>query len=183
MRHDYCDMVDMRGDKSVAAFRDQVERRMLLIEWTRHGDMLSTARLPERIGGTARPSKFYCEMHNPRRSEQARRAYQRDRSFSAEYKELIAAYWTAMFGKVVTWDIEDHRRIRKAAYGKLIFLKKPTLFIDELRAQGCTSQAEIARHLGISRQAVSAAMKRQTEKPIRYGSELAPILSLLRNET
>lgn len=160
----YCDIVEMGGDRSAAAFRDQVERRMLLVAWARHGDLLSIARLPNQAEGSPKPSKFYCEMHNPRRSDQARRAYQRDRNFAAEYEELIAAYWTIEAGKIPTWDIEAHAHIRKAAYNRLLLMKKPTLFIDELKAKGINRQAEIARHLGISRQAVSAAIKRRSAK-------------------
>ncbi len=160
----YCDIVEVGGDRSVAAFRDQVERRMLLIAWARHGDLLSIARLPNQAEGAPKPSKFYCEMHNPRRSDQARRAYQRDRRFAAEYKELIAAYWTIEAGKLPTWDIGAHALIRKAAYKRLLLMKKPTLFIDELKAKGINSQTEIARDLGISRQAVSAAIKRRAAK-------------------
>lgn len=160
----YCDIVQMRGDKSVASFRDQVERRMLIIAWARHGDLLSVARLPNQPEGSPKPSKFYCEMHNPRRSDEARRAYQRDRSFASEYDELIAAHWTIWAGELPTWDIEAHAEVRKEAFRRLLLMKKPTLFIDELEAKGISSQAEIARHLGVSRQAVSAAIKRRALK-------------------
>jgi hypothetical protein len=160
----YCDLVDLRGDRSVEAFRHQVEHRMLHIAWARQGNLLSAARLPGQPEGSAKPSKLYCERHNPRRSDQARRAYKRDRRYAAEYEELIAAYWTIEAGKLPTWDIEAHALIRKAAYNKLLQMKKPTLLIDELKEKGINSQTEIARELGISRQAVSAAIKRRAAK-------------------
>jgi Winged helix-turn-helix DNA-binding len=156
-----CDIVDMRGDRSVAAFRDQVERRTVIAAWARSGDLLSVARLPNQPEGAAKPSKLYCGDHNPRRSDEARRAYQRDRRFEAEYRELIAAYWTIFAGELPTWDIEAHAEVRKEAYRRLQLMKKPTIFIRELEAKDITSQAEIARKLGVSRQAVSAAIKRR----------------------
>ena len=159
--HTYCNITEMRGDRSVAGFRDQVERRMLIFAWVKRGDVLSATRLPNQQEGAAKPSKFYCESHNPRRSDQARRAYQRDRRFAPEYSEIIAAYWTVQAGKLPSWDIEAHAYVRRIAYERLLFIKKPTMFIDELKAQGIANQAEIARRLGVSRQAVSATLKRQ----------------------
>ena len=166
----YCDPIEMRGDRSAEAFRDQVERLMLILAWGRHGNLLSTPRLPNQPEGAAKPSKLYCEMHNQRRSDQARRAYQRDRRFAAEYQALISACWSGAVGRLPTWDIEVHAAIRKAAYYKLLHLKKPTLFIDELKAQGIDSQAEISRILGISPAAVSAAIKRHSTKPSSVGN-------------
>ena len=157
----YCDPVERRGHRSVAAFRDQVERRTLYAAWGRGGDLPSVARLPDQPDGAAKPSKLYCENHNPRRSDDARRAYQRDRRFAAEYRELIAGFWTAFAGELPTWDIEAHAYVRREAYRRLQLMKKPTTFIRELEASGTTKQAEIARQLGVSRQAVSAAIKRR----------------------
>jgi hypothetical protein len=162
MLSSYCDPVERRGDSSIETFRDLVERRMLLICWARRGNVLSSVLLRYQKAGSAKPSKFYCERHNPRRSVEARRAYQRDRKFAGEYKELIAAHWTTLAGKMPTWDIEAHAWIRKEAYSRLQFMKKPTLFIEYFAAKGITGQSELAKRLGISRQAVSAAMKRRT---------------------
>jgi hypothetical protein len=164
LRHDYCDIVDMRGDRSVAAFRDQVERRMRLDAWARRGDVWSTIRLPGHAEGQPKPSKFHCEMHNPRRNEEARRAYQRDRRLAVEYNAYIAEYWEVKAGTVPAWDIEEQRRGRKVAYERLLFDKDTDLVIDSLMSQGCTNQAEIARHLGITRQAVSVSIKRRAAK-------------------
>lgn len=157
----YCDPVERRGDRSVAAFRDQVERRTLHAAWGRRGDLLSAVRLPDQPDGAAKPSKLYCENHNPRRSDDARRAYQRDRRFAAEYRELIAGFWTVFAGELPTWDIEAHAYVRREAYRRLQLMKKPTTFISQLEASGVTKQAEIARQIGVSRQAVSAAIKRR----------------------
>lgn len=160
----YCDPVKMRGDRSAAAFRSQVERRTLLSAWGRRGNLASAARLPNQPDGVAKPSRLYCENHNPRRSDEARRAYQRDRRFAAEYRELIAGFWTAYAGELPTWDIEAHAYVRSEAYRRLQLMKKPTTFIGELEAEGVTSQTEIARQLGVSRQAVSAAIKRRKRR-------------------
>lgn len=160
----FCDVLEMRGDRSVATFRDQVERRTVIAAWARRGDVLSAARLPNQPEGAAKPSKLYCKDHNPRRSDEARRAYQRDRRFSAEYRELIAAYWTILAGELPTWDIEAHAEVRREAYRRLQLMKKPTTFISELEAKGVTSQTEIAQQLGVSRQAVSAAIKRRERR-------------------
>lgn len=168
MISDFCDSVEMRGDFSVAAFRDQVERRTVIAAWARRGDLLSVARCPNQPEGAAKPSKLYCEDHNPRRSDESRRAYQRDRRFEAEYRELIASYWTVFAGELPTWDIEAHAEVRREAFRRLQLMKKPTTFISELKAKGVTSQSEIARQLKVSRQAVSAAIKRRER---RYATE------------
>lgn len=81
----YCDMVEMRGDRSVSAFREDVELRTLIAAWARHGDLLRPTKLPGQSEGAAKPSKLYCEAHNPGRSDESRRAYQRDRRFAQEY--------------------------------------------------------------------------------------------------
>jgi hypothetical protein len=166
----YCDPVERRGDSSVATFRDQVERRMLVIAWAKRGNTVSSALLPQQAPGTAKPSKFYCDQHNPRRSVEARRAYQRDRRFAAEYAELIAAHWKIFAGRLHTWDIEAHAWIRKEAYSRLLFMKKPTQFIEHFEQKGIVKQADLARKLGISRQAVSAAIKRRA---LKFGSSTA----------
>ncbi|WP_124982507.1 HTH domain-containing protein [Ralstonia solanacearum] len=49
------------------------------------------------------------------------------------------------------------------AYRQLQALKSPTMMVEELQAKGMSSQAEIARYLGVSRQAVSAAIKRRAK--------------------
>jgi len=144
----------------VEEFRLQQDDLVRFQAWASRGNVMTAARLPSQGKGAAKPSKFYCEMHNPRRSDEARRNYQRDRRFAAEYAELIAVYWEAVAGQVRIWKMEEHRQARKLAYRKLLSIKKPTLFIEEMQKEGHTNLAEIARHLGVSRQAVSAAVKR-----------------------
>ncbi|WP_231390569.1 hypothetical protein [Pseudomonas qingdaonensis] len=160
----YCDMQELRGDFSVTAFREHVERRMLVSTWAEDGQLLKPATLPGQPEGAARPSKLYCEAHNPRRSDEARRAYQRDRRFALEYEELIAQIWSQGAAELRRWDIETWAEVRKKAYIKLQTLKSPTSSLDDLLNRGVTNQAEIARTLGVSRQAVSAAIRRRAKK-------------------
>lgn len=160
-----CDVREMRGDLSVDSFRDQVERRVLMAAWARRGDVFNAVRLPNQPDGTPKPSKLYCEGHNPRRSIEARRAYQRDRRFQAEYEELIAQLWSQQTGKLPGWDLEAHAYVRREAFRLLQAVKVRTRLIGELQEQGMTCQAEIARRLGVSRQAVSAAIKRRARAP------------------
>ena len=166
MLNRYCEIIEMRGDFSAANFQDQVERKMLITEWARHGELVRPTRLPRQPDGAAKPSKLYCEEHNPRRSEEARRAYQRDRRFTAEYEELIEQIWRQGINTATlpAWDIKAHAYVRKEAYHQLQALRSPTNMIDNLLASGTMSQAEIARQLGVSRQAVSAAFKRRAQK-------------------
>jgi hypothetical protein len=206
---EHCDIREMRGDFSVESFRDQVERRTLLIEWAKHGDMSGSARLPGNPKGAQRPSKMYCDLHYPGRTEDARRAYQRDRRFVAEFDELIAEFWAQYAGHIREWNLDDHALVRHAAYHHLQLMKAPTRILDEvlnqqhtenpsaklysstksiddyyevaraahrrirrmkepkdwlddLNARGMFNQSEVARHLGIKRQAVSAALKRKS---------------------
>lgn len=161
-----CEIFEMRGDFSVDNFRDQVERKMLIKEWAQHGELVRPTRLPHQPDGVAKPSKLYCEEHNPRRSEEARRAYQRDRRFAAEYEELIAQVWRQGINSATLagWDIKAHAYVRREAYRLLQAFKSPTSIIDSLCANRTMSQADIARQLGVSRQAVSAAIKRRAQK-------------------
>ncbi|BAP88951.1 putative uncharacterized protein [Burkholderiales bacterium GJ-E10] len=155
-----CDVREMRGDLSVESFRDQVERRALMVAWARRGDVFNALRLPNQPDGAPKPSKFYCEGHNPRRSAEARRAYQRDRRFAAEYEELMSIIWNQRAGTLPRWDLEAHAYVRREAFRLLQAMKVRTALIGELQDQGVTCQAEIARRLGVSRQAVSKIIKR-----------------------
>jgi len=164
----YCDVSEMRGDFSVSGFRDHVERRMLITEWARHGDLVMLTRPKRHTNRTAKPSKLYCEAHNPRRSDVARRAYQRDRRFAEAYQQLIDQIWRQSINSATlpTWDIEAHADVRREAYRQLQASKAPkvpTSTVDDLLAQGM-SQAEIARQLKVSRKAVSVAIKRRAQK-------------------
>ncbi|WP_102223178.1 winged helix-turn-helix transcriptional regulator [Acidimangrovimonas sediminis] len=164
----YCDAQEMRGDRSVEGFREHVERRMLITEWARHGELVWSSRSPRAMEG-ARPSRLYCETHNPRRSEDARRAYQRDRRFVAEFEAKIDVVWREAIRQALlpTWDIEAHAEVRREAYRQVQVAKSPTAMIDKLLAEeGPMTQAEIARRLGTSRQAVSAALRRRARKAV-----------------
>lgn len=208
VRLEHCDIREMRGDFSVESFRDQVERRALLIEWAKHGDIAGAIRLPGNPQGAQRPSKLYCDLHYPGRSDDARRAYQRDRRFVAEFEELIQEFWAQYAGHLRQWHIDDHALVRHAAYHHLRLMKAPTRTLDdylnsigltssrpqkapnvksiddyydvaraahtrigrmkemsnwtdELKEHGILNQAEVARRLGIGRQAVSTAIKRR----------------------
>ncbi|MNJ17952.1 hypothetical protein D3C77_122440 [compost metagenome] len=160
----YCDMLEMQGDFSVAAFREHVERRMLISTWAKHGELLRPTDLPGQPEGAAKPSKLYCEAHNPRRSDDSRRTYQRDRRFARQYEDLIAQIWSQEVATLPSWNIEAHAYVRREAYRLLQALKSPTSEMDDLLTQGIMSQAEIARKLGVSRQAVSAAIKQRRQK-------------------
>ncbi|MGO4398005.1 hypothetical protein [Achromobacter sp. PAB15] len=160
----------MRGDRSVSGFRDRVERITLYQEWAKHGELAWGTRKPGQDEAAAKPSKLYCEFHNPRRSSEARRAYQRDRRFTAEYEIVMDEVWSQGInsGTLPTWDIEAHAYVRREAYRLLQEIKAPRASIENIQAllaQGM-SQADIARQLNASRQAVSAAIKHQKQKPV-----------------
>lgn len=143
----------------VDEFRDQVERRAQNAAWALGGDVLSAALLPNQKEGEPKPSKFYCENHNPSRSADARRAYQRDRRFTAEYEELIFSIWANH--ELPTWDIEAHAYVRTEAYRILHAMKSTKDLIAAEISKGAHNQSEIARNLGIeNRQTVSIAIKR-----------------------
>ncbi|MGI3475822.1 MarR family transcriptional regulator [Providencia stuartii] len=160
----YCEAIEMRNDRSVEGFRDCVERITLYQEWAKQGELSWNTRKPGQDDKASKPSKLYCEMHNPRRSDEARRAYQRDRRFVAEYKNLMEAIWSQGINTMFLspWDIEAHAYVRREAYRLVQEAKAPRTTastIQELLAQGM-SQSDVARELGISRQAVSATIKR-----------------------
>lgn len=163
----YCNVREMKGDFSVAAFRDQVERATEIAAWIKRGDMLGAALLPDQKEGSAKPSKLYCEHHNPRRSTKAQRTYQRDRRLAHEYAELMSMIWSNQVNKLPIWDIDAHKHVRQEAYRLLHEMKDTKNLIAAMLAQGITNQAEIARQLGLERQAVSVAIK-------RHGLKAAP---------
>ncbi|AKU20771.1 hypothetical protein [Massilia sp. NR 4-1] len=162
----YCDSREMQkawysreNHVIVDEFRDQVERRAQNAAWALRGDVLSAALLPNQKEGESKPSKFYCENHNPSRSDDARRAYQRDRRFAAEYEELMTLIWADQ--KLPTWDIEAHAYVRTEAYRLLHAMKSTKNLIAAELNKGVRNQSEIARNLGIeNRQTVSIAIKR-----------------------
>lgn len=164
MRFKYCDVSELKGDYSVSNFEDQVRQRMLITEWSRHGKLVRSSRLSGQSIDSAKPSILYCEFHNPRRSDAARRAYQRDHKFIGAFEELIQAVQSEAIRRCVFrgWDIESHVDVRRNAYRLLQGMKSRTRLIDDLLAsEGPMTQAQIASRLGISQQAVSAALKRK----------------------
>ncbi len=156
----YCDVMEMRGDFSLDSFRDQIERRTLITMWASRGELLSASRMPNHLKGSPKPSKLYCEMHNPGRSPEARRTYQRDRRFKFLYERLISTLWSLHADELPTWDIEAHTVVRREAYRLLQDSKSIKRTVAELLADGALNQSQIARRLGVSRQGVSAAIKR-----------------------
>lgn len=140
----YCDHRQMLGDYSVEEFRDQVERRASNFIWRQHGDMYGAVRLKDPQNGAQRPSKRYCDLHQPGRSEATRRAYQRDRRFVAEYEEIVGVLWSRHAGDLRQWHIDDHELVRDAAYHAVRLLKAPTRILDEcpnLKAKATTDRS------------------------------------------
>lgn len=167
MTRTYCNDEEIVGEITVEAFRDQVERGALLNVWGRKGVLTNLAQLPSQPAGAPKPSRLYCEHHNPRRSVEARRAYQRDRRFLPEFEALIDRIWMEESHLLSYRCAEDYVYVRSKAYQLIQEYKAPTIRIDELLAEGISSQAEIARRLGISRQAVSAAFKRRALRKVK----------------
>jgi hypothetical protein len=164
----YCKVGEMGKDWSVSSFRDQVERMALQAAWALHGDTLSATLLPNQKEGESKPSKFYCERHNPSRSIEARRAYQRDRRLSGEYEDLMSMIWSKGAGQLPPGDIEAHSYVRTEAYRLLHAMKSTKDLIAAEMDKGVTNQSEIARRLGIEhRQTVSIAIKRRGLKTRR----------------
>lgn len=162
----YGDLVEMRADCSVESFHEYIEPKMKLREHARHGDLAWTTRLAGSPTASPKPSKLYCEKHHPSRSDSSRRAYQRDRRFIWEYRALMEQIWSHGFNNSTLsgWDIEEHAYVRREAYRQVKALRSPTSMLDDFLSKGTMTQAEIARQLGISRQAVSAAIKRRALK-------------------
>ncbi|KXV14894.1 hypothetical protein AD933_10780 [Acetobacter malorum] len=162
----YCDIVEMRADRSLEGFLEYIEPKMILREQARHGEIAWATRLAKSHPDSAKPSKLYCESHNPRRGITSRRAYQRDRRFIWEYRALMEQIWSHGFknSTLSGWDIEEHAYVRREAYRQVKALRSPTSMLDDFLSKGTMTQAEIARELGISRQAVSAAIKRRDIK-------------------
>lgn len=160
----YCDIPEMRGNFSDESFFDQVERRALRTVWKRKANVVSKISLPGDTEKSIRPSRLYCEHHNPRRGDEARRNYQRDRKHKEVFEALIRRVWSKYYvHRLPSWDIESHVAARRHAYRLLYRVLRQTTIrrIERMMRTGITNQTEIARRLGISRQAVSVALKRR----------------------
>lgn len=164
------------GHISVEQFRLHVEGRARMALWAKRSDFIGAKPHPhqaspgvdavQKSSRAGEPSRLYCARHNQRRSEDARRTYQRDVELVDQYHELIDQIWNEYAGQLPSWDIEAHAHVRQEAY-RLLQKSKPrhtrlsVEMVDALISRGITNQAEIARQLGVSRQAVSAALKRR----------------------
>lgn len=174
------DATSKLGEISVEQFRLYVEGQERMRLWAERGFIgvspgrnntkPSRTKDPEDespdllLSRAGEPSKLYCSNHNQQRSESARRNYQRDRQAIDEFQILIRKIWSEQAGSLPTWDIAAHAYVRQEAYRHLQYLRPlqqrlPSGMVHELVAQGITNQSEIARRLGVSRQAVSAALK------------------------
>lgn len=174
------DAMSEPGHISVEQFRLYVEGQERMRLWLKNGlvgvspgrntTKASRTKYPQdgtpglRLSRAGEPSKLYCSNHNQQRSESARRNYQRDRQAIYEYQALIQKIWSEQAGWLPTWDVAAHAYARREAYRHLQYFRPlqhrvPAGKINELVAQGITNQSEIARQLGVSRQAVSAALK------------------------
>ena len=155
----YCDVIEMRGNFSIEAFEEQVNDFTINYVWKQHGQMLSVLQLPGQKEGEAKPSKFYCSNHNPRRSEQARRNYQKDKRFLNEFEDLVDEAWSIHAGILPSWDVLVHKEIRRYAFQFIQLSKKTIFFIDYYDAKGYPD-SKIAQILSMTRQAISMARKR-----------------------
>lgn len=166
----YFTVAELDGDTSPESFRDHVERRERWRLMAKTGNVLGVAISPGIDGKDVKPSRRYCSEHNPRRSIAARRRYQLDRVRQLEFEQAIFAIGAEQSHRFRRWRSEDHADIRRMAYERVY--NKPTLeLIRELERQGITRRADIARRIGISRQAVYAAIKAGT--PSRRSRRLA----------
>ena len=164
------------GEISVEQFRLHVEGQVRMALWAKRADFIGAkprpgkampgGNTPQKPSRAGEPSRLYCARHNQGRSDEARRNYQRDVKRANDYRELISQLWAEHAAKLPTWDIEAHAHVRQEAYRLLQEFKprqkrSPAGMIEELLNQGVTNQSEIARQLNVSRQAVSAAIKRR----------------------
>lgn len=115
--------------------------------------------LPHAEKHSIKPSRDYCEEHNPRRSLEARRAYQRDRRYEARFADRFLEL-------VAEWRRDSSSRLTNAVRTEILrcaYLDVMGTTVEKIaywRSCGVVSQSEIARRIGISRQAVSAALAR-----------------------
>ena len=173
---DHCDIAELRGDFSAESFHEHVEQSILWRLMAQTGDVLGDTACPGLDGTLVKPSKKYCEQHNPRRSLTARRQYQRDRKYQDEFELAVLDVAAEHSGEFRMWHIDDRSRIRRLAYERVRGI--PTVdLVRELEEQGTCSRADIAKRLGISRQAVYAAINsgsagRKPRRATTFGTHL-----------
>lgn len=165
---------DEAGHISVEQFKFYVEGQARMALWAKRADFVGAKKRPAnakskkdttKTSRSGEPSRLYCAHHNQARSEEARRTYQRDIERVGEYYEIISRIWSEHAGQLPAWDIEAHAHVRQEAYRILQEQKPrqarlPAGLIEQLIKDGITNQSEIAKRLGVSRQAISAAIKR-----------------------
>jgi AraC-like DNA-binding protein len=127
-----------------------------------------------------RPSKRFCSYHNQYRSEDAKRLYKRDHAKREQYENLLAdlrsKYLREKLKVFRRNDPEGIMALRKSAYLQLHPSPLPAkesrrarpqgksiVEIRKLQSQGIKNLSEIARTLGLTRAAVSIAIKRKRE--------------------
>jgi hypothetical protein len=159
---DYFTVMELDGDTSPESFREHAERLERWRIMVEKADAIGATAKPG-IDQSVKPSNCYCAEHNPRRSTDARRRYQRDRKFEAQFGEALFALGSEYACQFRRWHLEDNAQIRRMAYDRVH--AKPTIdLIRELERQGVTRRADIAQKLGISRQAVYAAINAGASK-------------------
>jgi hypothetical protein len=176
-RFNDCFASDAFGSTSekVTATPELVDELCALIEDAIVRQQAEPAELAEQP--TIRLSRRFCGQHNQRRGGESSRRYKRDHALRAEFEEeltkvgsrlLLDEFFVARKG-----DLDAMTRIRKDAYRATKAselgpkLRRPSvkngqtiMAIRQLQAEGTISQSDIARQLGISRAAVSIALKR-----------------------
>ena len=127
-----------------------------------------------------RLSRRFCHSHNQRRGGESMRLYKRDYARKAEFEAELAKIGSRLLNEEFfvarKGDLDAITRIRKEAYLSLYKAelapkrRRPSVkngetieAIKRLQMQGFVRQADIARQLGISRAAVSIALKRHPE--------------------
>ena len=176
-----CFDTDTPGSTSqkVTATPELVNELCALIEDASVRRRAEPAELAEQP--TIRLSRRFCDQHNQRRGGESSRRYKRDHALRAVFEEelnkvgsrlLLDEFFIARKG-----DLDAMTRIRKEAYRATTAnelgpkLRRPSvkngqtiMAIRQLEAAGTTSQSDIARQLGMSRAAVSIALKRDVSK-------------------
>ena len=129
-------------------------------------------------------SNRFCSLHNQYRSEEAKRYYKRDHSklpqFEQKIEELRSHYLREKLTVFRNNDTDGIMKLRKEAYETLHTeplkprnSRKPTKNnqtiekIDSLLASGITNLSEIAQLIGITRAAVSIAIKRKSASTLK----------------
>ena len=156
-----------------------VDELCALIEDAIVRDKIAPADLVEQP--SVRLSRRFCQLHNQRRGGEAMRLYKRDHARKAEFEAELEIVGRRLlkeeFFVARNGDLDAITRVRKEAYLSLYEpelapkCRRPSVkngetieAIKQLQMQGFVRQTDIARQLGISRAAVSIALKRQLAK-------------------